>query len=110
MPFCGEAPVSCSDWSKSEEGDNSCSRPSSPSSPSSSSTASRSLELGDKDPDEQKLFGTATGRRSQRSEHLSITRKDPCDSPTGRGSDRQLQAFISLRDQVDKDTEVRKGL
>ncbi|XP_037646316.1 melanoregulin-like [Sebastes umbrosus] len=55
-----------------------------------------SSESSDSDPEEESLFGPRPSRRH-------TTR--PCDSPIRRGSDRELQAFINMRDQADKATE-----
>ncbi|XP_040058522.2 melanoregulin [Gasterosteus aculeatus] len=50
----------------------------------------------DSDTEEESLFGPRPSRRCT---------NGPCGSPTRRGSDRELQAFISMRDQADKATE-----
>ncbi|KAK2839563.1 hypothetical protein Q5P01_013303 [Channa striata] len=81
-------------------------------------TASRlpellSSESSDSDTDEESLFSPQTSRRdpwkSQQSQTPTVdprvTTNRPCDLPVRRGSDRQLQAFISMRDQADEATE-----
>ncbi|XP_074514340.1 melanoregulin [Sebastes fasciatus] len=55
-----------------------------------------SSESSDSDPEEESLFGPRPSRRRT---------NRPCDSPIRRGSDRELQAFINMRDQADKATE-----
>ncbi|XP_031714386.1 melanoregulin [Anarrhichthys ocellatus] len=70
-------------------------------------TASRqpvlSSESGDSGTEEESLFGPRPSRR--RTEDPWANTNRPCDSPIRRGSDRELQAFISMRDQADKATE-----
>ncbi|KAI3355879.1 hypothetical protein L3Q82_004431 [Scortum barcoo] len=81
-------------------------------------TASRcpeqlSSDSSDSDTDEESLFGPQRTSRSlcnkqpnQRSAAALWANTDrPCESPIMRGSDRELEAFISLRDQADKATE-----
>ncbi|XP_045910509.1 melanoregulin-like [Micropterus dolomieu] len=81
-------------------------------------TASRQLEplsseSSDSDTEVESLFGPQRSRRSpannqpsQRSTLGPWANTDrPCESPIRRGSDRELQAFISMRDQADKATE-----
>ncbi len=83
-------------------------------------TASRqpeqsSSESSDSDTEEESLFGPQPLRRSPRNNQPSQSSavdpcsntNRPCESPIMRGSDRELQAFISMRDQADKATEVR---
>lgn len=85
-------------------------------------TASRppeqlSSESSDSDSEEESVFGPQPLRRSPQknqqrqksTEHPWATINRPCDSPIRRGSDRELQAFISMRDQADKATEVRQS-
>ncbi|XP_018560350.1 melanoregulin [Lates calcarifer] len=83
-----------------------------------STTASRPPELlssgsSDSETEEESLFGPEPSKwnqwrnkQSQRStaDQWASTNR-PCDSPISRGSDRELQAFISMRDQADKATE-----
>ncbi|XP_049904962.1 melanoregulin [Epinephelus lanceolatus] len=72
-----------------------------------------SSESSDSDIEEESLFGPQPSRRrprnnqpSQRSTvDLWANTGRPCESPIRRGSDRELQAFISMRDQTDKATE-----
>ncbi|XP_040004982.1 melanoregulin-like [Xiphias gladius] len=81
-------------------------------------TASRQPDLlssdsSDSDTEEESLFGPQPLKRSPWSSspsqkspadlRASINR--PCDSPIRRGSDRELQALISMRDRADKATE-----
>lgn len=71
-----------------------------------------SSESSDSDTDEESLFGPPSGR-SQWENHQSRSRtadlwassNRPSES-IRRGSDRELQAFINMRDQADKATEV----
>ncbi|KAF7646663.1 hypothetical protein LDENG_00184150 [Lucifuga dentata] len=73
-------------------------------------------ESSDSDPCEKGLFGPQPSRRSPGNRQQSRGRfvdpwanipnsNYPNDSPMRCGSDRELQAFISMRDQTDKDTE-----
>ncbi|XP_076603427.1 melanoregulin [Chaetodon auriga] len=81
-------------------------------------TASRQPELltsesSDSDTDGESLFGPQPSRGSPRSDKPSqrssgdpwATMNTACESPIMRGSDGQLRAFISMRDQADKATE-----
>ncbi|XP_040913691.1 melanoregulin-like [Toxotes jaculatrix] len=81
-------------------------------------TASRQPELlssesSDTDTEEESLFGPQpskwgpwNSKQSQRStaDPWASTNRH-CDPPIRRGSDRELQAFINMRDQADKATE-----
>lgn len=80
-------------------------------------TASRPPELlssesSDSDTEEESLFGEQPSRKNprdnQQSQRSTVDQRDttntPCDFSIG--SDRELQAFISMRDQADKATEV----
>ncbi|XP_044072724.1 melanoregulin-like isoform X2 [Siniperca chuatsi] len=82
------------------------------------STASRqpeplSSESSDSDPEVESLFGPQRSSRSPQNNQLSqgstvdpwANTNRPCESPIRRGSDRELQAFLSMRDQADKATE-----
>ncbi|XP_044222342.1 melanoregulin-like [Thunnus albacares] len=72
-----------------------------------------SSESSDSDREVESLFGPQPSRRSPRSNQqsqmisenpwASINR--PCDSPIRQGSDRELEAFINMRDRADKATE-----
>ncbi|XP_026233106.1 melanoregulin-like [Anabas testudineus] len=72
-----------------------------------------SSDSSDSDTEEESLFGAQSSRKNlwnnQQSQRSSIeqrvTANTPCDLPVRRGSDRQLQDFISMRDQADKATE-----
>ncbi|CAK6964390.1 melanoregulin-like [Scomber scombrus] len=72
-----------------------------------------SSESSNSDTEEESLFGPQTtsmspqsNQQSQRSaEHPWASINRPCDCPVRRGSDRELQAFINMRDQTDKATE-----
>lgn len=83
-------------------------------------TASRQLEVlssdsSESDTDAESLFGPQSSRGSPWSNKPSqgstvdprATINRPCESPIRQGLDRELQAFISMRDQADKATEVR---
>ncbi|KAM7380781.1 hypothetical protein PAMP_004054 [Pampus punctatissimus] len=83
-----------------------------------STTASRpseplSSESSDSDTEEESIFGQQPLRRSLQNNQQSLKSTEhpwaninrPCDFPIRRGSDRELQAFISMRDQADKATE-----
>ncbi|XP_054471806.1 melanoregulin-like [Anoplopoma fimbria] len=62
-----------------------------------------SSESSDSDREEESIFGPWPSRR--RAVDPQAKKSRPCDSPIRRGSDRELQAFISMRDQADKATE-----
>ncbi|XP_039673738.1 melanoregulin-like isoform X2 [Perca fluviatilis] len=72
-----------------------------------------SSESSDSDAEEESLFGPQPSRRRPRSNQPSqrstvdqwAYTNRPCESPIRRGSDRELQAFISMRDQADQATE-----
>lgn len=74
------------------------------------STAS---EPSDSDAEEATMFvEQVAGRRPppnnrRSSEQLSVVTNVPREPGARRGSDSQLQDFISMRDQADKATEVR---
>ncbi|XP_051260787.1 melanoregulin-like [Dicentrarchus labrax] len=81
-------------------------------------TASRQPELlssdsSDSDAEGEEPFGPQPSRKSpwnhQPSQRSPVdpwaTVNRPCEFPIRRGSDRELQAFISMRDQADKATE-----
>ncbi|XP_029315337.1 melanoregulin [Cottoperca gobio] len=83
------------------------------------STASRQpvllpSESSDSDTEEDSLFGRPRpsrrkSRNNQASQRSTVdlwpNTNRPCESPIRRGSDTELQAFISMRDQADKATE-----
>lgn len=77
-----------------------------------------SSESSDSDREEESLFGPQCSTRSpcknQPSQRSAVApwanTNRPCESPITRGSDRELQAFISMRDQADKATEVRESV
>ncbi len=85
-------------------------------------TASRqaetiSSESSDSDMDVESLFGPQPSSRRQRCRNEQSQRSTvdpwtaingPCESPIRQGLDGELQAFISMRDQADKATEVRE--
>lgn len=86
-------------------------------------TASRQPELlssesSDSDTEKESLFGPQPPGRcpwnNQPSQGSTVdpwgATNRPCDSPIRRGSDRELQAFISMRDQADQATEVRESV
>ncbi|XP_010737539.3 melanoregulin [Larimichthys crocea] len=72
-----------------------------------------SSESSDSDTEKESLFGPQPSRKSPWSKELSqrnpvdllTTVNRPNESPIRRGSDRELQAFISMRDQADTATE-----
>ncbi|XP_017276166.1 melanoregulin [Kryptolebias marmoratus] len=72
-----------------------------------------SSDSSDSDTDEESLFGPLPSGRSPWKNHQSQSRaadlwassNRPVESSIRRGSDRELQAFISMRDQADKATE-----
>ncbi|XP_071328844.1 melanoregulin-like [Trachinotus anak] len=72
-----------------------------------------SSESSDSDTEKESLFGPQPSKRSPWSNKQSqrgpadpwAGTNTPRDSPIRRGSDRELQAFISMRDQADKATE-----
>ncbi|XP_028250167.1 melanoregulin [Parambassis ranga] len=75
--------------------------------------AQLSSDSSDSDTEEESLFGPSPSRRNpwnnQQSQKSSVdpwaTTKRAGDPSIRRGSDRELQAFISMRDQADKATE-----
>ncbi|XP_042350628.1 melanoregulin-like [Plectropomus leopardus] len=72
-----------------------------------------SSESSDSDIEEESLFGPGPSKRRLQNSHPSqkntvdlwINASGPCEPPIRRGSDRELQAFINMRDQADKATE-----
>ncbi|XP_022596828.1 melanoregulin-like isoform X1 [Seriola dumerili] len=72
-----------------------------------------SSESSDSDTEDESLFGPQPSKRSPRSNKQGqrstaepwASTNTPRDSPIRRGSDRELQAFISMRDQADTATE-----
>ncbi|KAM3607256.1 uncharacterized protein V6R79_004341 [Siganus canaliculatus] len=72
-----------------------------------------SSDSSDSDTDGESLFGPQTSpRRPHNKKQKQRSAQDPWatantaqESPIRRGSDRELQAFISMRDQTDKATE-----
>lgn len=74
------------------------------SSPASRQPEVLSSDSSDSDTDGESLFRPQCSR-SKSSQAATISR--PCESPVRRGLDRELQAFISMRDQTDEATEVR---
>lgn len=77
-----------------------------------------SSESTDSDTEEESLFGPSPPRRSMwYDRHSQRKPVDPWatfnrygDSCVRHGSDRELQAFISMRDQADKATEVTENM
>ncbi|XP_034742125.1 melanoregulin-like isoform X2 [Etheostoma cragini] len=72
-----------------------------------------SSESSDSDIEEESLFGPQPSRRRPRNHQLSqrstvdrwASTNRACESPIRRGSDRELQDFISMRDKADQATE-----
>ncbi|KAI4805346.1 hypothetical protein KUCAC02_009969 [Chaenocephalus aceratus] len=72
-----------------------------------------SSDTSDSDTEEESLFGPRPSRRKpgkkQPSQRSSVNpfadTNKPCEPQIRRGSDRELQAFISMRDQADTATE-----
>ncbi|XP_020494112.2 melanoregulin [Labrus bergylta] len=71
------------------------------------------LSSDSSDTEDESLYGPQSSRRSPWNKQPSqrstvepwVTANKPPDSPTRRGSDRELQAFISMRDKADQATE-----
>ncbi|XP_070694677.1 melanoregulin-like [Pempheris klunzingeri] len=72
-----------------------------------------SSESSDSDTEKESVFGPQPSGRSPWIDQQSkgstegpwASTNRPCDSPIRRGLDRELQAFISMRDQADQATE-----
>lgn len=64
------------------------------------------------DTDGESLYGPESKRGIEPSQGstaaLRATMNRPCEAPIRQGLDRELQDFISMRDQTDKATEVRE--
>lgn len=77
-----------------------------------------SSDTSDSDTEEESIFGPRPSRRKpgkkQPSQRSSVNpfadTNKPCEPQIRRGSDRELQAFISMRDQADTATEVRDSV
>lgn len=77
-----------------------------------------SSDSGDSEMEEESLFGPQRlekkPRKNQKSQRLTVDQWDCSNRPEGSlircGSDRELQAFISMRDQADEATEVTDSM